>query len=353
MKIEAHYIGQYLAVKVTDPTETDGEVWWVQDRHELWWQDPRQDAPVRLDPSMVPGIGGERGYDYIPLPADIQSVDISVRREADGERASLNVVRPEPRKLERRQNRLMQSFDRDQLSAFGGNCFLTNESFEVDDDGNTVAHLIAASDSHSSYAYLSTLVAYCGVDLMKRNDAGKTVFDVWLENEAELSLIDGRKITHNEMLAEANRLQRLPYPRYQWHPRPVQEPSEEEIQRRIEAARKRAAEIEAEKMAEFEANERRIAAEEIGRRVVAGLEDCGLGEATSALLLEQEVQGHIDHFAAKGHRAETQWGLVLMRLRGEDGGMGDGEIAAWLEKARRWRWRRGMETLPKVQEALK
>ena len=67
-----------------------------------------------------------------------------------------------------------------------------------------------------------------------------------------------------------------------------------------------------------------------------------------------EVKAHIADFTARRHAAGIRsWTAVLDRIDDGEGGMSDAEIAGWLAQARRHGWQDGIETLPKVQEALR
>ena len=66
-----------------------------------------------------------------------------------------------------------------------------------------------------------------------------------------------------------------------------------------------------------------------------------------------EVKAHIADFTARNHAEGIRdWTAILNRLEGRAGGMGDGDIAAWLDNANRHGWQDGIDTLPKVQAAL-
>ena len=66
-----------------------------------------------------------------------------------------------------------------------------------------------------------------------------------------------------------------------------------------------------------------------------------------------EVKAHVADFAARNHAAGIRdWTAILNRLEGRDGGMGDGDIAAWLARSQQHGWEDGAQTLPKVQTAL-
>ncbi len=66
-----------------------------------------------------------------------------------------------------------------------------------------------------------------------------------------------------------------------------------------------------------------------------------------------EVKAHIADFTARNHAAGIRdWTAILNRLEGRDGGMSDGDIAAWLARAQQFGWEDGVVTLPKVQAAL-
>ena len=65
-----------------------------------------------------------------------------------------------------------------------------------------------------------------------------------------------------------------------------------------------------------------------------------------------EVKAHIADFTARNHAMGIRdWTAILNRLEGRDGGMSDGDIAAWLDNANRHGWQDGIDTLPKVQAA--
>ena len=66
-----------------------------------------------------------------------------------------------------------------------------------------------------------------------------------------------------------------------------------------------------------------------------------------------EVKAHVADFTARNHAAGIRdWTAILNRLEGRDGGMGDGDIAAWLARSQQHGWEDGAQTLPKVQTAL-
>ena len=66
-----------------------------------------------------------------------------------------------------------------------------------------------------------------------------------------------------------------------------------------------------------------------------------------------EVKAHVADFTARNHAAGIRdWTAILNRLEGRDGGMGDGDIAAWLARSQQHGWEDGIVTLPKVQAAL-
>ena len=66
-----------------------------------------------------------------------------------------------------------------------------------------------------------------------------------------------------------------------------------------------------------------------------------------------EVKAHVADFTARNHAMGIRdWTAILNRLEGRAGGMGDGDIAAWLARSRQYGWQDGIDTLPKVQAAL-
>ncbi len=64
--------------------------------------------------------------------------------------------------------------------------------------------------------------------------------------------------------------------------------------------------------------------------------------------LVSEIQGHVAYFTSiGGSEAATLWKRVLGRIQGGNN-ISDAELAKWLADARRYGWRRGKTTLPKV-----
>ena len=71
--------------------------------------------------------------------------------------------------------------------------------------------------------------------------------------------------------------------------------------------------------------------------------------------IKEEIEEHAGHFRNKGaFKKAKRWESVMRRITGSDyGAISDEELEGWNHMAHRWKWKRGMLTLPKVIEYLK
>lgn len=211
--VNVTFHGPFLVFETPDPTGEyeRGGIPWVFGQGEFQYRDERHDDWKPIDLSKVPGryIPPWIGQDAhaMEVPPWCEHFRLRMRyRNSDWCEAAISRhpvdTQPHPG--------LRALWEGDHYEPFGNDIQNATCVNGADYDGNTLAHLIAASDGWSRYAYLMSLCRIGGVNLRHRNRAGQTVLDVWRANEADMALVDGKAITDAELVALEREMQRWP-----------------------------------------------------------------------------------------------------------------------------------------------